>query len=82
MEDTAPPAVAYYRFAPDLHPGLYDSPHLGHLIPGRIYAIRADQTYLVANDAAWQEATREEYEAQATTIQEDRVRLQGSARKE
>lgn len=55
----------HYRFAPENLPdGIYDSPHFGELIPGRVAEIPPEKVHLVAYHPDWEKATRKQYEDQ------------------
>lgn len=67
---TEEPALAYYRWNPDLPLGTYDNPHFGQLTPGRIVEVRAHQLALVVGQPDWEKATRKQHENQPTFEEE------------
>ena len=68
----------YYKYEPvGLPPGLYDSPHFGQLIAGRVFEVRPDQLQFVTHDPSWSKSSKKQFEDQST-FTADRAALGGS----
>jgi hypothetical protein len=59
------PSPSYFTYSPaDIPPGKYTDPHLGEIVPGRTYEVRAHLAPIYASHSDWTGSTSRKYAAQ------------------
>lgn len=74
--DAEEPSASYFKYEPqDAADGLAHNVHVGEIVPGRTYEVRAHLAPLFRDDPQWKRSSRKEFEKQPS-LEEDKQRFQ------